>query len=146
MGRFTDLYGTAFKKYADFSGRACRAEACVFLLTNGIIQTLAGILGYIIFVFGAAMENSAAAIIGAILLIFTVIFSLATMVPSWALICRRLHDENYSGWWQMLQLVGIIPFIGIFLSMIYSVLAIVFIYCLPGTEGENNYGPVSEKY
>ena len=44
------------------------------------------------------------------------VFGLATLIPSLALGARRLHDTNWSGWWQLL---GLIPFIG-------SIVLIVF--------------------
>lgn len=47
-----------------------------------------------------------------------------------ALVVKRLHDTNHSGWY---YLITIIPLIDI----------IFFLYLLlaPGTEGDNQYGP-----
>ena len=143
MSRFTDLYGNAFKNYANFEGRACRAEALAFLLTNGIIISIIFWIGFI-FVFGGAMaDNGGVAAIGAILFILAGIIGLVVLVPSWALGARRLHDLNQSGWWQVLiYIANFIPVI----NYVAWIAPIVIFYCLPGTEGDNNYGPVSEKY
>ena len=63
--------------------------------------------------------------------ILSLIISFAILLPSLGLSVRRLHDINFSGWW---ILVGFLPFLGI--------IALVVFACLPGTEGENKYGPV----
>ena len=45
--------------------------------------------------------------------IFAFIFNLAVFLPSWAVMIRRLHDVNRSGWWILISLtiIGIIPFV-----------------------------------
>ena len=60
----------------------------------------------------------------------SMLISLAIFLPSLGLSVRRLHDINFSGWW---VLVGFIPVIG--------VVALIVFGCIPGTEGENKYGP-----
>jgi uncharacterized membrane protein YhaH (DUF805 family) len=45
-------------------------------------------------------------IVGVVLL---VIWGLAVLVPSLALVVRRLHDANFSGW---MILIGLVPFLG----------------------------------
>ena len=94
--------------------------------------------------FGGAMaENTGVAGIGIILLLVAAIIGLVLLVPSWALGARRLHDLNQSGWLQLaIYALFFIPFV----NYIAWIVPIVVFYCLPGTEGENNYGPVSEKY
>src|SRR5258707_11649655 len=52
------------------------------------------------------------------------IYFLLTVVQSLAVIVRRLHDRNMSGWW-ILPLA--VPFLG-------SIPALI-IFCLPGTAG-----------
>ena len=39
------------------------------------------------------------------------LFSLATVVPSLAVGCRRLHDIDKSGWFQLLNLIPVIGWI-----------------------------------
>ena len=63
--------------------------------------------------------------------LLSIIVSFAVLLPSLGLSVRRLHDINFSGWW---VLIGFIPFIG--------VVALIVFACIPGTQGENKYGPV----
>ena len=49
-------------------------------------------------------------------------------IASVALVIRRLHDTDRSGWWYLIFLT----IIGIFVLVIW--------YCQKGTEGENRFG------
>ena len=62
--------------------------------------------------------------------ILSIMVSLFLFLPSLGLSVRRLHDINYSGWW---VLIGCIP--------VFGVIAVFVFACLPGTEGENRFGP-----
>ena len=56
------------------------------------------------------------------------LYTLFTLVPGWAVFCRRMHDTNRSGWnwlWLLLPLIGFI----IVLAYLVS----------PTKEGENKY-------
>lgn len=70
-------------KYADFGGRATRAEYWWFLL--------------------AVLVGSVAASITSPELY--ALFSVAALLPMIAVGARRLHDTNRSGWWQLLALI-----------------------------------------
>lgn len=107
------------KKYADFSGRAPRAEYWWFYLlviigyvVATIIDSLVG-LGRMVGPYGA----------------ITMLFGLAMLVPSIAVGVRRLHDLGKSGWW---LLIALIPFIGAIVLIVFFVQA--------GTPGDNEYG------
>lgn len=106
---FTDAIKTCFNKYADFSGRAKRPEFWWFMLFLFLANLVIGMLGDVI----------------------SVLFSLATLLPSLAAGTRRLHDTNRSGWWQLLWIV---PFIG-------WIVVIVFL-AQRGEDGENRFGAV----
>ena len=56
--------------------------------------------------------------------------SLALLVPWIAVVVRRLHDADRSGWWGLLLLL---PVIGL--------IALSVIGLKPGTAGENRFGP-----
>ncbi len=133
MERLIDLYKAAWQKYACFEGRACRAEACAFYLINILIAFVSYILFVIFTIIAAAAENVAFGILAAIVIIFLIVFALATLVPTYSLGARRCHDFNMTGWLQLLVLVAG----GIFT---------IIIMCIPGTEGNNQYGPQSEKF
>ena len=91
---------TCFSKYAAFSGRASRSEFWLFQLFTflGSIATL--IID--VMILGFSLDDASSPT--------NLIFLLIVMIPSVAVGCRRLHDLNKSGWWQLLYLtiIGII--------------------------------------
>ena len=117
--------------YADFHGRASRLEFWHYILVVLVVSVLLDILG--------------------IRLLSTVVW-LALLVPTLAIIVRRLHDVDRSGW---LILVPIVPaFLMVALLYLFWPLGVLFalatvacaaylIYLsvLPGTPGPNPYGP-----
>jgi uncharacterized membrane protein YhaH (DUF805 family) len=147
------------EKYADFSGRAPRPEYWWFALALiiafvvvGIVESIVGIHHMILYSYGP----------------LSLLLWLATIVPSLAVGVRRLHDTNRSGWWILLPLVpyalaivlggaammggaasgspmGMYAGLGVagifmFLGMIGAIVLLIFMV-LPGTPGENRYGP-----
>jgi hypothetical protein len=58
------------------------------------------------------------------------VFGLLTFIPSLAVLCRRLHDTDRSGWWFWITLI---PWIG-------AIILLVFL-ASPSTPGYNQYGP-----
>ena len=58
----------------------------------------------------------------------SLVFNLATLIPSIAVSVRRLHDTNRSGWWNLIALtfVGIIP--------------LLIWLCQAGDKNDNQYG------
>ena len=62
--------------------------------------------------------------------VIAAIFYLAIFLPHLGLSVRRLHDINFNGWWVLLCFI---PVIGL--------VALIVFACIPGTEGENKYGP-----
>ena len=107
------------KKYADFSGRAPRAEYWWFYLLIIIGYVIATILdsmlglGQMVGPYGVLM----------------CIFALAILVPSIAAGIRRLHDTDRSGWWLLIVLVPIV-----------GVIVLIVFFVTQGTQGPNKYG------
>lgn len=109
-----------FKNYAKFDGRANRGEYWYAYLFQMLVMFVLMIPVFIgIGVMGATMDpytgeggggGIAIAIIGYVLM---GIFGLATIVPSYSSMVRRLHDTNKSGWLVLLAFagLGIIPVI-----------------------------------
>lgn len=84
---FMEAVKVCFAKYADFNGRASRAEYWWFFL-------------FIIAVgFAISMISNT----------LSWVFYLVTLVPSIAAAARRLHDTDRSGW---IQLIALIPLVG----------------------------------
>ncbi len=120
-----NYYTGVWKKYAQFSGRARRAEYWYFALFNFIVTIVLAIPYYM----GIGMvQNGNGG--GWVLTLPYFAYCLAAIVPSLAVTVRRLHDINKSGWWIFIALV---PFIGWIWLLVLTI--------MEGTSGENQYGP-----
>ncbi len=116
-----------FDNYANFNGRARRKEYWSFQLVNMMILFVPYVLLMAsIFTFVASESFSSFSIV---MLVFFVLYALIMTIPSLAVLVRRLHDTNRSGW---SFLIGLIPFFG---SMI-----LLYYYFSDGTVGKNIYG------
>lgn len=125
--------------YANFSGRARRAEFWYFFLIYVLIYValslLAATLIYIASLFGSPSALvSVLSALGFIISILRSLFSLAMFIPSIAVGIRRLHDTGRSGWW---LLIGLVPLIG-------TIVLIVF-FAQDGSFDRNEYGPSPKK-
>lgn len=117
-----NYYIDALKKYAVFSGRARRAEFGWFTLISfgvsivlAIIDNAAGLVPD-----GATFGTG---ILGGI-------YALGTLLPSLAVLVRRIHDTGRSGWWALIMLVPCVGFI-----------AWLYFAFTAGNSGANQYGP-----
>lgn len=106
-----DYFVDAFKRYAEFNGRASRQEYWMFILFYMIFYVVLGVVD-------GALNSY----------LLTPIYSIVCLVPSISIGARRLHDTGRSGWW---QLIGFIPLIG-------AIVLIVFF--AQDSHGENEYG------
>jgi uncharacterized membrane protein YhaH (DUF805 family) len=107
-----DAIMTCLRKYADFNGRAGKAEFWWFVLAYFAVYVVVAIVAGIIHV--PALT----------------IVMLGLVLPYLAVAVRRLHDTNRSGW---MYLIGLIPLVGIILLIVWWV--------GDGTVGDNQYGP-----
>jgi len=91
-----NYYVGAFKKYAVFSGRATRSEYWLFVLFNGIVTIALALLAA-----GASlrapMQHQNVPLMPAQLPIL--VYYVTALLPSLAVLVRRLHDTGRSGWW-----------------------------------------------
>ena len=128
------------RRYAEFSGRSRRKEYWMFALLNVIVMFV--ILALIFaggFSISAMQGGSPPEAPGVLFWLgagLMAIYFLAVIVPSIAVIVRRLHDRDMSGWWYLgFILLSMIPVIGFLASI-----AMLVIFCLPGTPGPNRFG------
>lgn len=109
-----------FQNYANFNGRARRAEYWWFVLMNIIIAIIAVVLD------GLLGTNIEPLPYGYIYLAYV----LAVLLPSIAVAVRRLHDVGKSGWFYF---IALIPIIG--------AIWLLVLFATEGERGENQYGP-----
>jgi uncharacterized membrane protein YhaH (DUF805 family) len=113
-------YLEVLKKYTVFTGRARRKEYWFFVLFNVLIIVL------LVMVDGLLGTFNEEAGVG----LFSGLYSLAVLIPGIAVLVRRLHDIDRTGWW---ALIGLVPFVG---GIVLLVMAV-----LDSTPGENRFGP-----
>lgn len=136
-----------FNRYAQFSGRAPRAEYWWFYLATLIINR---VLSFV--------DKKTSGEEG----LLSGIFWLIILVPWLAVTIRRLHDTNRSGWWLVTPVVPFAAFLAVMIqtgiagvdvethypvafygSLILLVLAAIVLFVfmvLPGNSGPNRYG------
>jgi uncharacterized membrane protein YhaH (DUF805 family) len=117
-------YFNAFNNYATFSGRATRSEYWFFVLFNIIFIILAMLLDN---AFGTTIKMGYGVSLpyGYIYIAYLII----TLLPSFAVGVRRLHDVGKSGWF---FLISLIPIIG-------AIWLLVLLFT-DSNVGENKYG------
>lgn len=109
------------KKYADFQGRARRAEYWMFVVFQILVYIAVLIVGTIMG--GGDPEGGIATALMALV-------TLGLLVPSISVTVRRLHDTNRTGWWIFISLI---PLIGGIWLLVLTV--------LDGTPATNRFGP-----
>lgn len=115
---FQQAVRSGFDKYAKFEGRDGRSAFWYWVLFNVLVGIVAGLVDAIL---GTGSSNGTGVIQG--------LASLALLVPSLAVGCRRLHDIGKSGWWQLAALVPV-------LGWIY----LIYLYIQPTDPNANEFG------
>jgi uncharacterized membrane protein YhaH (DUF805 family) len=113
-------YIEVLKKYAVFGERARRREYWYFCLFNLLICVALAAVDYLT---GTYSPKAGTGLLGGI-------YGLAVLMPSIAVVFRRLHDANRSGWWLWILLI---PIIG-------ALVLLIFLASDSAPE-ENQYGP-----
>ena len=104
-------YIKVLKNYAVFSGRASRTEYWMSLLFNIIVSSLVAVIAVILSTVTKTNQ-----------MVLLDIYSLAMLIPSFSVGCRRMHDTDRSGWWLVVPVVSLIFLVG------------------EGTKGDNKFG------
>jgi uncharacterized membrane protein YhaH (DUF805 family) len=135
---FAEAVATCFRRYATFSGRARRPEYWWFLLFVSLGNLVFGLVD------AALLPDAPAATVD--------VFALATLLPSLAVLWRRLHDAGRTGLWALSTLPGMVVataggvmlsepllFAGLALAAVGAV--VIFVFTVSRTQpGPNAYG------
>ena len=114
---FVDAVKRVVNKYAEFNGRASRAEFWWWILACFIVS---GALSMVAGITGVKLFN-----------IISGIFSLEVLIPTLAVSWRRLHDTGRAGgWW----FINLIPAVGWIIFVVFCV--------APSEPQPNRFGPV----
>lgn len=135
MSTFTGAVKQFFTKYATFCGRSSRSDYWWVVLFNFLVQTALFIL------FGGSLVSSISALaknvndplaLSGLIGFYSVmgLYSFAILLPSLALIVRRLHDTGRGGGWIFISFVPLIGGIWLFILML-----------LDSEPYENRFGP-----
>lgn len=130
---FGEAIRTFFQRYTDFQGRSRRSEywwvVLAFVIFFGIGATLAVLLGGV--AGGGDMNPIGMLLVGILGLAY-----LAIIIPNFALMVRRFHDLNQTGWLVLVFiLLSFVPLVGLLAS-----LGQIVWFAMPGTVGPNKYG------
>lgn len=121
---FGTAIGSFWSNYVNFKGRARRSEYWFITLFLFLTNLGAAVVDSAVFatdiddILGAAGWGP-----------ISVIWLLATFLPSLAVLVRRLHDSEKSAWWLLILLV---PIAGVIVLFVFSV--------LDSTPGDNRFG------
>jgi uncharacterized membrane protein YhaH (DUF805 family) len=111
---FGEAVRDGFNKYATFSGRSSRSAYWWWILFYVLVVIAASILD-------AAIGTG----------VIAILVWLGFFLPNLAVLVRRLHDTDRSGWW---VLIGLIPLIG-------AIVLIVFACLDSGPPNKHGQGP-----
>lgn len=135
------------KNYAVFSGRASRPEYWWFYLFTAIGSAIA-----------TFVRRSVDPAVGVALLCGWTVF---TLIPSWAVTTRRLHDTAHSAWRFIYPILAILPIlvlgwskpafargnlalgvaaVGLLLASLVLTVWLIVLLCRGGDPGPNRYG------
>jgi uncharacterized membrane protein YhaH (DUF805 family) len=99
---FGEAIRDGFTKYATFSGRSSRSAYWWWILF------------YVLVFIGASILDAAAGTA-----VIAILVWLGFFLPNLAVLVRRLHDTDRSGWW---VLIGLIPLIGAIVLIVFACL------------------------
>jgi uncharacterized membrane protein YhaH (DUF805 family) len=97
---FGEAIRDGFTKYATFSGRSSRSAYWWWILFYVLVIVVASVLD-------AAISTG----------VIAILVWLGFFLPNLAVLVRRLHDTDRSGWW---VLIGLIPLIGAIVLIVFA--------------------------
>jgi len=121
-----------FARYTDFQGRSRRSEYWWVFLAVMIFSVIGGFLVGLLGGLAGGQLNP----IGFLLLAILGLANLAIIIPGIALMVRRFHDLDQTGWLVLVfLLLAFIPLVGLLASI-----GQIIWFAMPGTVGPNKYG------
>mgnify|MGYP003209945444 CR=1 FL=1 len=148
---FAQAIKTCFNRYATFTGRATRSEYWWWILF--CFLSIIAICIIAAFIGVATAGSRGVGLFGFFFLLPFIIFCIVILVPSWAVLFRRLHDAGHPGYWILLYLVPyvislfaalvgsqIMSMLFGFLSFAGSIVLLVFVL-QPSQPYDNQFGP-----
>ena len=117
---FAQAVKSYFIRWNDFKGRSSRSEYWWATLFASLVS--------IFLQFPQAMLAQAESVLALVVMIIILVFLLFMVIASFAVLVRRLHDVNRSGWWFLIYFT----IIGIFVLLYW--------YVQKGDEADNRYG------
>lgn len=113
-------YAYAMRRYAVFDGRARQAEFAALFVALCMMLLVASRVDDALF--GPDGDGEGIGLLTALVM-------LVHIVPSFAVMARRLHDIGWSGWWSLLGFVPVVGFVTLLLAFVR------------GQKGANRFGP-----
>jgi uncharacterized membrane protein YhaH (DUF805 family) len=108
---------SVFRKYADFTGRAPRSEYLWFAL---LLWAVFGVLALLQLIpTGIDRNGYQSHNFELVFMLAAPILFIGVLLPSLAVLVRRLHDANFSGWFALL---GLIPGVGAIILLVFTLL------------------------
>lgn len=136
-----DMMLLPLKRFAEFTGRSRRKEFWMFFLFQILVQLALLAIAIILYsVNRMTTEGDGSAVLTPssigfmVAIIIWLIFYFAMIIPNAAVIVRRFHDQNISGW------VGGLLYAAMILITFTGIAILVFM-CIDGKRGPNEYGP-----
>ena len=106
--------------FADFDGRASRAELWGFVLVHGLVTAVLLIASAVVGELAGLAWVAGSAVLA--------LYLALTFFPALSAVARRLHDTGRSSW---LTVLAVVPPLG---------LLVLYWACLPGEPGPNEWG------
>ena len=118
---FGDAIKLYFKNYANFKGRSTASEYWYVVLFSIIVSVAISVVSTAA---GLTLDSGQS--------VLSIVWSLATFIPSLAVAVRRLHDIGKSGWWYLIYLTCIGAFV------------LLYWFAQPSV-GSNQWGPAASE-
>lgn len=122
---FGEAVRSFWSNYKTFEGRSRRSEYWFIQLFLVMTNVAAAVVDLVLMGFDVDrfIANGGGGIVG-------LVWIAVTLVPTLAVLVRRLHDTGRSGWWALMVLV---PFAGVIVLLIFTV--------QDSQQGDNQWGP-----